>query len=83
MMFTCNIDQRGKTMRLVVGALVEAIGLLLGALWFLEWTPAWTAWPALAIWLAGIFVLLKRSLVGARSAPWALRRRSETSLRYG
>ncbi len=59
MMFTCNIDQRGKTMRLVVGALVEAIGLLLGALWFLEWTPAWTAWPALAIWLAGIFILFE------------------------
>ena len=50
-MFTCNIDQRGKTMRLVVGALA--------ALWFLEWTPAWTAWPALAIWLAGIFVLFE------------------------
>jgi len=59
LMFTCNIDQRGKTMRLVVGALVEAIGLLLGALWFLEWTPAWTAWPALAIWLAGIFILFE------------------------
>ena len=58
-MFTCNIDQRGKTMRLVVGALVEAIGLLLAALWVLEWTPAWTAWPALAIWLAGIFVLFE------------------------
>ena len=49
-MFTCNIDQRGKTMRLVVGALVEAIGLLLAALWFLEWTPAWTAWPTPKSW---------------------------------
>lgn len=63
MAFTCNIDQRGKTFRFVMGAFLETIGLGLGALWFLEWTPAWTIWPAAAIWLSGMFVLFE-ALVG-------------------
>ena len=61
-MFTCNIDQRGKTMRFILGAFVESLGLLLGVLWFLEWTPGWTIWPAVAIWLSGTFVLFEAAI---------------------
>ena len=61
-MFTCNIDQRGKTVRLVIGAVLESVGLLLGVLWFIEWTPSWTIWPALAVWMSGIFVLVEAFL---------------------
>ena len=57
-MFTCNIDQRGKTVRFILGALLESVGLLLGVLWFIEWTPSWTIWHALAVWMSGIFVLV-------------------------
>ncbi|MEY5061601.1 MAG: hypothetical protein RIS45_1522 [Planctomycetota bacterium] len=62
-MFTCNIDQRGRTVRLVMAALLESVGILLGVLWYLEWTPAWTIWPAAAVWVSGMFVLLE-ALVG-------------------
>ena len=31
----CNIDQRGRTLRIVVGAIFESAGLALGALFFL------------------------------------------------
>jgi len=58
-MFTCNIDQRGRTVRIVIAALLESTGLLLGVLWFLAWTPPWTIWPAAAIWLSGMFVLFE------------------------
>ena len=61
-MFTCNIDRRGRTLRLVLGAFLESIGILLGILWFLEWTPAWTLWPALGVWLSGIFVMIEALL---------------------
>jgi membrane protein YdbS with pleckstrin-like domain len=62
-MFTCNIDQRGRTVRLVMAALLESVGILLGVLWYLEWTPAWSIWPAAAVWVSGMFVLLE-ALVG-------------------
>lgn len=58
-MFTCNIDQRGKTFRLVMGALLESVGMLLGALWYLELAPSWTIWPALAVWVSGLFVIFE------------------------
>ena len=59
MALTCNIDQRGKTARFVLGAFIEVRGMLLGVLWYFGWTPAWTIWPAIAIWLSGIFVLFE------------------------
>ncbi len=58
-MLTCNIDQRGKTVRFILGAFVESTGLLLGVLWFLGWTPGWTIWPAIGFWVSGIFVLFE------------------------
>jgi hypothetical protein len=62
-MFTCNIDTRGKTLRLGIGAFLESVGLLLGVLWFLGEVPAWAIWPAAAIWIAGMFVIFE-ALVG-------------------
>jgi len=62
-MIRCNIDQRGRTIRLVLGALLETAGLVLGVLWFFEWTPGWTIWPAAAIWISGLFVVFE-ALVG-------------------
>lgn len=62
-MFTCNIDQRGKTIRLVIGVLLETIGMLLGALWFMELGPSWLIWPAAAVWVSGTFVIFE-ALVG-------------------
>ena len=61
-MFTCNIDQRGKTVRLVGAAFLETMGLLLGVLWYFEWAPAWAIWPAVAIWLSGMFVLFEAAI---------------------
>ena len=62
-MLTGNIDQRGKTARLVLGAFIEAIGLLLGVLWFMELTPAWTMWSAGVVWIVGIMVIIE-ALIG-------------------
>ena len=62
MAITCNIDQRGRKVRILAGAFVESLGILLGVLWFLEWTPAWTIWPALATWLSGMFVIVEGAL---------------------
>jgi hypothetical protein len=62
-MFTCNIDRRGRHLRIGVGAVLESAGLLLGVLWFLEEVPGWTLWPALAMWISGTFVIFE-GLVG-------------------
>lgn len=58
-MFTCNIDQRGKTIRIAGGAVLETIGLLVGVLWYLGITPPWTIYPAVAVWLSGMFVIFE------------------------
>jgi hypothetical protein len=63
MALTCNIDQRGKTVRFVLGAMIESTGLLLGVLWYLGWVPEWVVWPAIAVWLSGVFVLFE-AMVG-------------------
>ena len=59
LMFTCNIDQRGKTLRLVLGAFLETIGLTLGVLWFFDLGPSWLIWPAAAIWISGMFAIFE------------------------
>jgi hypothetical protein len=46
----------------VIGAVLESVGLLLGVLWFFEWAPSWTIWPALAVWMSGIFVIVEALL---------------------
>ena len=47
----------------MIGAFLETIGLLLGALWFLKWGPEWLIWPAAGIWISGMFVIFE-ALVG-------------------
>ncbi len=61
-MLTCNIDQRGKKFRIVLGAFIESIGLILGVLWFMDIAPAWTVWIAGAVWLLGISVIIEAFL---------------------
>lgn len=61
-MLNCNIDQRGRKLRLFLGAFIESIGLLLAALWFFAVTPPWAIWPAAAVWLAGVFVLFEAAM---------------------
>lgn len=63
MPITCNIDQRGRNIRLAIGAFLEATGLLLGVLWYFDVVPAWAIYPAAAVWISGIFVLFE-ALVG-------------------
>jgi len=62
MAITCNIDQRGRKVRILLGACIESVGLLLGVLWFLGWTPAWTIWPAASIWVSGVFVIVEGAI---------------------
>lgn len=61
-MFTCNIERRGRHLRIAVGTVLESAGLLLGVLWFLDQTPDWTIWPAVALWVSGTFVILEGML---------------------
>ncbi|MCE2884920.1 MAG: hypothetical protein LW806_08490 [Planctomycetaceae bacterium] len=63
MPLTCNIDQSGRKIRFFIGVFLETIGILLGVLWFLGWTPSWTIWPAIAVWLSAFFVIFE-ALVG-------------------
>jgi hypothetical protein len=46
-----------------VGGMLQTIGILLGVLWYLEWIPAWTIWPAVAIWISALFVIFE-ALIG-------------------
>lgn len=52
----CNIDARGKAVRLVAGATIEGIGFLLGALWFVGILPDWAALVAGVAIVSGLFM---------------------------
>lgn len=58
-MVTCNIDQRGKKVRLVIGAMLEATGLGLGVLWYLGMVPPETVWLSAGLWSVGMFMVLE------------------------
>ena len=55
----CNIDAKGKAVRLVAGAVIEGIGFLLVVLWFIEILPAWAAVVGAVAALSGIFMVFE------------------------
>jgi hypothetical protein len=57
----CNIDARGKAVRLVAGATIEGIGFLLGVLWFVGILPDWAAFVGGVAILSGLFLLFEGS----------------------
>ena len=54
----CNIDRRGRAARIVVGALVELVGLCLFVAWFLG-GPSWLVWPGAGCVLGGNFAMFE------------------------
>ncbi|MBL9147898.1 MAG: hypothetical protein JNM94_04320 [Phycisphaerae bacterium] len=55
----CNIDARGKAVRLVAGSVVEAIGFLLAALWFTNVLPAWAGIVGGIAVVSGLFMIFE------------------------
>jgi Protein of unknown function (DUF2892) len=55
----CNIDAKGKAVRLVTGAVVEGLGWMLGVSWYLYSLPEWTAYAAGAAVLGGLFMVVE------------------------
>ncbi len=55
----CNIDAKGRAVRLVIGSAVEGAGLLVGLLWYMDSLPAWTIYPAIGITLGGQFMVFE------------------------
>ena len=61
-MVTCNIDRRGRKVRLVAGAILEANGLILGVLWYLGMVPPEMIWPAAGLWAGGMFMIIEGAI---------------------
>ena len=57
----CNIDRRGRRVRLLIGAVVEIAGFGLLAWWFLG-GPPWMIWPSVACIITGDFAMLEGAL---------------------
>ena len=57
----CNIDRRGRTARIVTGALVETAGMGLLAWWYLG-GPPWAIWPALGCIAGGNFAIIEGAI---------------------
>lgn len=55
----CNIDQRGRTARIITGVVVDAIGAGLIAAWALEFLPAWALWAGLGSIAGGAFTIFE------------------------
>lgn len=55
----CNIDNRGRTARIVSGVLTAAVGAGLLAAWALQTTPPWTIWAGLAALAGGAFMIFE------------------------
>lgn len=55
----CNIDAKGKAVRLMAGAAVEAFGLFAGALWFFGVAPDWSVYPAIGAAIGGLFMIFE------------------------
>jgi hypothetical protein len=59
MALTCNIDAKGKAVRLIIGVAALLAGVLLLALW--AWRAGgWLAWAAsLGVMLYGVFAIFE------------------------
>ena len=60
-MMQCNIDRRGRTVRMFVGAGVEITGFALLAAWYLGGAP-WLVWLAAACIVGGNFAIIEGAL---------------------
>ena len=54
---TCNIDAKGKRVRLIGGFVVLDIALVLAIAVWMTWLPTWVLIPALAALLSGLFMM--------------------------
>jgi hypothetical protein len=55
----CNIDAKGKAMRLIGGGIVEGIGWILVVLWYLGILPEWTLYAGIGAVLGGMFMIFE------------------------
>lgn len=53
----CNIDAKGKAVRLITGAAVGSVALIVAALWFQGILPEWTGFAAAGVLLGGLFMM--------------------------
>ncbi|MSR40849.1 MAG: hypothetical protein EXS10_02980 [Phycisphaerales bacterium] len=58
MTLPCNIDPNGTKLRIVAGALVEGIGLLLFVMWMMKMGPSWLIWPGAILWVGGTAIMM-------------------------
>lgn len=63
MSMPCNLDPYGKKLRLVGGALIEGLGLLMFVMWVMQMGPSWLIWPGAVLWISGT-ILMVASLMG-------------------
>ncbi len=55
----CNIDQRGRTARIISGAIVDAVGAGLVAASVLEVLPPWALWAGIGTMAGGSFMIFE------------------------
>ena len=54
---SCNIDAKGKRVRLIGGFMVLDIAIVLTFAVWMTWLPTWVLIPAVAALLSGIFMM--------------------------
>lgn len=55
----CNIDAKGKAVRLVAGAVIEGTGWTLGVLGYLGILPEWALYVGGAAIVSGLFLVFE------------------------
>jgi hypothetical protein len=54
----CNINQQGRTARIIMGAAIESLGIAAGVWWFMG-GPVWLIWPAIGCVAGGWFAIME------------------------
>jgi hypothetical protein len=54
----CNINQQGRTARIIMGAFIESLGIAAGIWWFMG-GPAWLIWPTIGCVAGGWFAIME------------------------